>query len=125
SRSRDGGGNPIGLLFAIFLAPLAATIVQMAISRTREFEADAGAARMTGNPRALASALQKLQAGAQRMPLNANPSFEPLLIINSLSGQFMGNLFSTHPSTQIRIEKLLQIEQELGRRSAMPGSSGL
>ena len=125
SRSRDGGGNPIGLLFAIFLAPLAATIVQMAISRTREFEADAGAARMTGNPRALASALQKLQAGAQRMPLNANPSFEPLLIINSLSGQFMGNLFSTHPSTQIRIEKLLQIEQELGRKSAMPGSSGL
>lgn len=124
SRSRDGGGNPIGLLLAIFLAPVAATIVQMAISRTREFEADAGAARMTGNPRALASALQKLQAGAQRMPLNANPSFSPLLIINSLSGQFMGSLFSTHPSTQVRIEKLLQIEQELGRKSAIPGSSG-
>jgi heat shock protein HtpX len=122
SRSRDGGGNPIGLLLAIFLAPVAATIVQMAISRTREFEADAGAARMTGNPRALASALQKLQAGAQRMPMNANPSFEPLLIVNSLSGQFMGNLFSTHPATQTRIERLLQIEQELGRSSTISGS---
>jgi heat shock protein HtpX len=94
----------------------------MAISRTREFEADAGAAQMTGNPRALASALQKLQAGAQRVQMNANPSFEPLLIINSLSGQFMGSLFSTHPPTQVRIEKLLQIEQEFGRRSTIPGA---
>ncbi|WP_416676517.1 zinc metalloprotease HtpX [Egbenema bharatensis] len=125
SRNRQNGGNPIGLLLAIFLAPVAATVVQMAISRTREFAADAGAARMTGNPRALASALQKLQAGAQRAPLNANPSFEPLLIINSVSGQFMGSLFSTHPPTQARIENLLQIEQELGRKPIIPGSSEL
>jgi heat shock protein HtpX len=117
-RNRQGG-NPIGILFAIVLAPLAATVVQMAISRTREFEADAGAARITGNPRALASALQKLEATARRMPLQANPSFEPLLIINSISGQFLGSLFSTHPSTQARIQNLLQIEQELAGRSGV------
>jgi heat shock protein HtpX len=93
--------------------------VQMAISRTREFEADAGAARITGNPRALASALQKLDATARRMPLQANPSFGPLLIINSISGQFLGSLFSTHPPTQARIQNLLQIEQELAGRSGV------
>jgi heat shock protein HtpX len=118
SRNREGG-NPIGILVAIFLAPLAATVVQMAISRTREFEADAGAARITGNPRALASALQKLDATARRMPLQANPSFGPLLIINSISGQFLGSLFSTHPPTQARIQNLLQIEQELAGRSGV------
>lgn len=118
SRNREGG-NPIGALLAIFLAPIAATVVQMAISRTREFEADAGAARITGNPRALAGALQKLEATARQMPLQANPSFEPLLIVNSLSGQFLGSLFSTHPSTQVRIQRLLQIEQELAGRSGV------
>lgn len=118
SRDRQGG-NPIGALLAIFLAPIAATVVQMAISRTREFEADAGAARLTGNPRALANALQKLEATARQMPLQANPAFEPLLIVNSLSGQFLGGLFSTHPSTQSRIQNLLQIEQELAGRSGV------
>ncbi|WAL62092.1 zinc metalloprotease HtpX [Thermocoleostomius sinensis] len=118
ARNREGG-NPIGMLVAIFLAPLAATVVQMAISRTREFEADAGAARITGNPRALASALQKLDATARRLPLQANPSFEPLLIINSISGQFLGSLFSTHPPTQARIQNLLQVEQELAGRSGV------
>jgi len=111
------GGNPLGALLAIFLAPIAATVVQMAISRTREFEADAGAARLTANPRALSSALQKLEATARQIPLQANPAFSPLLIINSLSGQFLGNLFSTHPSTQARIQNLMQIEQELAGRS--------
>lgn len=118
SRDRQGG-NPIGALLAIVLAPIAATVVQMAISRTREFEADAGAARLTGNPRALANALQKLEATARQMPLQANPAFEPLLIVNSLSGQFLGGLFSTHPSTQARIQNLLQIEQELAGRSGV------
>lgn len=111
------GGNPLGALLAIFLAPVAATVVQMAISRTREFEADAGAARLTANPRALSSALQKLDATARQIPLQANPAFSPLLIINSVSGQFLGNLFSTHPSTQARIQNLMQIEQELAGRS--------
>ncbi|NJO80483.1 MAG: M48 family metalloprotease [Cyanobacteria bacterium RM1_2_2] len=112
SRDRQGG-NPLGALAAIILAPLAATVIQMAISRTREFEADAGAARLTGNPRALARALQRLEAGARQMPMRANPAFEPLLIINPFSGQFLSNLFATHPSTKARIENLLKIEQEL------------
>lgn len=121
---REGGGNPIGLLVTIFLAPLAATVIQMAISRTREFEADAGAARLTGNPRALARALQRLEAGARQMPLQANPAFEPLLIINSLSGQFLGNLFSTHPSTEARIQNLLKLEQQLAGQLSTPRSIG-
>jgi heat shock protein HtpX len=116
SRDRQGG-NPLGALFAIILAPLAASVIQMAISRTREFEADAGAARLTGNPRALAKALQRLEAGARQMPMQANPSFEPLLIINPFSGQFLSNLFATHPSTEARIQNLLRLEQELGVRA--------
>lgn len=118
SRDRQGG-NPLGALFAIILAPLAATVIQMAISRTREFEADAGAARLTGNPRALASALQRLEAGARQMPMQANPSFEPLLIINPFSGQFLSSLFATHPSTEARIQNLLKLEQELGAGRGM------
>ncbi|MCL6433895.1 MAG: M48 family metalloprotease [Leptolyngbyaceae cyanobacterium HOT.MB2.61] len=107
------GPNPIGLLLAAILAPVAATIIQMAISRTREFSADAGAAQLTGNPRALASALQKLELGARKMPIQGNPSFEPLLIINSFSGQGLASLFSTHPTTEARIERLLQLEQQM------------
>lgn len=112
-RDRQGGGNPIGLLLGIFLAPLAATVIQMAISRTREFEADAGAARLTSNPRALASALQRLESAGKQLPLQANPAFEPLLIINSISRQSFSGLFSTHPSTAARIQNLLKLEQEL------------
>lgn len=106
------GGNPIGLLLAVFLAPLAATLIQMAISRTREFSADAGAAQLTGNPRALASALQKLELTARQMPMQGNPAFEPLLIVNAFSGQGLTALFATHPPTEKRIERLLQLEQE-------------
>lgn len=113
SRDRQGGGNPLGMLVAIFLAPLAATVIQMAISRTREFEADAGSAHLTKNPRALASALQRLEAGAQQMPLVANPAFAPLLIVEGGPGQFLASLFATHPSTEARIENLLKIEQTL------------
>ncbi len=113
--SRDGnrGANPLGMLLTVTLAPLAASVIQLAISRTREFSADAGAAKLTGNPRALAQALQRLDATARQMPMQANPAFEPLLIINPLSGEFLGNLFRTHPSTEARIEALLKIEQEL------------
>ncbi|NES73973.1 MAG: M48 family metalloprotease [Okeania sp. SIO2D1] len=111
--SRDNRSNPIVMLLTIVLAPLAASIVQMAISRTREFAADAGAGDLTGNPRALAQALQRLDQNARQMPLNANPAFEPLLIMNGFSGKFMANLFSTHPSTEARVDKLLQLEQKL------------
>jgi heat shock protein HtpX len=113
SRDDNRGGNPIGVLLTVMLAPLAATIIQLAISRTREFSADAGSARLTGNPRALARALQRLEASAKQMPLNANPAYEPLLIINSISGQFLGNLFSSHPATEMRVAALLKLEQQL------------
>ena len=109
----NGGGNPIALIATIFLAPMAATIIQMGISRTREYAADAGSAQLTGNPRALASALQRLEASAQRLPMNANPAFEPLLIVNALPQQMFKGLFSTHPSTEDRVAKLLEIEQTL------------
>jgi heat shock protein HtpX len=110
-RDGDRGGNLLGVMLTALLAPVAATIIQLAISRTREFSADAGAARLTGNPRALAKALQRLEATAKQLPLNANPSFEPLLIINPISGEFMGNLFSSHPATDARVEQLLKLEQ--------------
>ncbi|MEA5578390.1 zinc metalloprotease HtpX [Anabaena sp. UHCC 0451] len=113
SRDNQRGGNPLGVLVTVMLAPIAATIIQLAISRTREFSADAGAAKLTGNPRALARALQRLEATAKQMPLNANPAFEPLLIINPISGQFLGNLFSSHPATEARVEALIKLEQEL------------
>lgn len=113
SRDNNRGANPLGLLLTVFLAPIAASVVQLAISRTREFEADAGSARLTGNPRALARALQRLEAMAKQLPMTGNPAFEPLLIMNSFSGQFLANLFSSHPSTEARIEQLLKLEQEL------------
>ncbi len=118
------GPNPIGLLLAMFLAPLAATVIQMAISRTREFAADAGSAQLTGHPRALASALQKLEVTARQMPIQGNPAFEPLLIVNAFSGEGLAGLFSTHPSTEARIERLLQLEQQmLAQRESIPSFS--
>ncbi|BAZ29754.1 heat shock protein X [Cylindrospermum sp. NIES-4074] len=116
SRDDNRGGNPLGVLLTVLLAPVAATIIQLAISRTREYSADAGAAKLTGNPRALARALQRLEATARQMPLNANPAFEPLLIIHPISGQFLGNLFSSHPATEARVEALLKLEQQLINR---------
>ncbi|MBD2569404.1 zinc metalloprotease HtpX [Anabaena lutea] len=113
SRDNERGGNPLGVLATVMLAPIAATIIQLAISRTREFSADAGAAKLTGNPRALARALQRLESIAKQMPLNANPAFEPLLIIHPISGQFLGNLFSSHPATEARVAALLQLEGQL------------
>jgi heat shock protein HtpX len=117
---RNNRTNPIALLLLSVLAPLSASVIQMAISRTREFEADAGAARLTGNPRALASALQRLQMGARQMPMQGNPAFSPLLIINSLSGQAFSSLFSTHPPTEARVQRLLELERGMaasGNRS--------
>lgn len=113
SRNDDNGRNPLGLLLSIILAPVAASVIQLAISRTREFSADAGAAKLTGNPRALARALQRLDSSARQIPIDGNPAFEPLLIINSFSGDWLKSLFSTHPSTEARIENLLKLEQQL------------
>jgi len=116
SRDNERGGNPLSVLATVLFAPIAATVIQLAISRTREFSADAGAAKLTGNPRALARALQRLESTARQMPLNANPAFEPLLIIHPISGQFLGNLFSSHPATEARVEALLQLEGQLVSR---------
>ncbi len=113
SRNRNQGGNPIGLLLTIILAPIAATVIQLAISRTREFSADAGAAKLTGNPKALARALQRLDATARQIPIAGNPAFEALLIMNSFSGQTMASLFSTHPPTEARIQALLKLDQQM------------
>lgn len=110
------GGNPIVAVLSLFLAPVAATIIQMGISRTREFSADAAAARLTGNPRALANALKRLEASAQSMQLGGNPAFQPLLIMNGPARDIFSNLFSTHPSTRDRIENLKRVEKELSDR---------
>ncbi len=107
--NRNGeGGNPIALLVTMFLAPLAASLIQMAISRSREFMADAGAARITGNPRALASALAKI-SGVQIEPgqYGFTPQTAHLMISNPFKGGGFANLFSTHPPTEERIKRLM------------------
>jgi heat shock protein HtpX len=106
---RRENSNPLGGLLAIFLAPMAATVIQLAISRTREFGADAGAADLTGNPGALARALQRLESGAETLPLDGNPAYQPLLIMNTPARNILANLFSTHPSTQKRIDRLMAL----------------
>src|SRR4030095_1668215 len=90
----------------IILAPIAAALIQMAMSRSREYEADATGARISGNPLALASALRKLQAGSQRVPLAATPATAHMFIINPLRGGGLVNLFSTHPPLEQRIARL-------------------
>jgi heat shock protein HtpX len=106
SRDRNGGG--LAALFMLILAPIAAMLVQLAVSRSREYEADATGALMTGNPYALASALQKLDAYSKRLPLGATPSTAHLFIVQPLlsTGSF-AQLFSTHPPIAKRIERLL------------------
>jgi heat shock protein HtpX len=104
SRDRRGGGLT-GLLMLI-VAPIAAMMIQLAVSRSREYQADATGAHFTGNPYALASALQKLDAYSRRIPMQASPSTAHLFIIQPLLGMNFGNLFSTHPPTAKRIERL-------------------
>jgi len=107
SRDDDDGGGIFGLLFMAILAPLAAMMIQMAISRTREYKADATAAEVTGTPYGLAHALEKLGKATQRIPMEANPSTAHMFIVNPLSGRSMMRLFSTHPPLEDRIRRLL------------------
>jgi len=102
---RDRGGG-IGALLMLFLAPLAASLIQLAVSRSREYQADATGAHFTGNPYALASALAKLDAYSRRLPLQATPSTAHLFIIQPFLGMNFGSLFSTHPPIAKRIERL-------------------
>ena len=104
SRGRRGGG--IGALLMLILAPIAAMLIQLAVSRSREYQADATGAHFTGNPYALASALQKLDASSRRLPMQATPSTAHLFIIQPLLGMNFGSLFSTHPPIAKRIERL-------------------
>jgi heat shock protein HtpX len=112
-RDRGGGGGLVALLM-LFLAPIAATLIQLAVSRSREYQADATGAKLTGNPYALASALKKLDAYSKRIPMQASPSNAHLFIVAPLlSGVSFANLFSTHPPIAKRIERLTGRPAEL------------
>ena len=107
SRDDDNRGNPIGLLLTMILAPLAAMMIQAAISRSREFAADAGAAELVGNPYGLVDALKKIEAVATQVPMEANPATAHMFIIKPFSVSGMLSIFSTHPPTEARIRALL------------------
>ena len=116
-RDRNSALGPLGGLLLIILAPLAAMIVQLAVSRTREYEADRGGAEISGEPMSLASALHKISRVAERIPnegAEANPAMAHLFIVNPLSGQRMDNLFSSHPATENRVAELQKMAAEMG-----------
>jgi heat shock protein HtpX len=102
----SGGGGMLGLLFMAILAPIAATLIQLAISRSREYFADSTGAGIAGAPSGLARALEKLHYASQRLPMDANPATAHLFIVNPLSGGSLVNLFSTHPPIEERIRRL-------------------
>jgi len=104
--NRDKSGGLIGILALSIVAPLAAMLIQLAISRSREYAADESGARLTGSGNALAEALRKLDAAAAHYRFNASPQTAHLFIVNPLSGNFIANLFRTHPPTEKRIERL-------------------
>ena len=122
NRDRNNPLGVVGIILMVVLAPLAAMLVQMAISRTREYGADRGGAEISGQPMALASALAKI-SGAARQIVNpaaeANPATAHMFIINPLSGMRMGNLFSTHPDPGKRIAELQRIAAEMGETDAV------
>lgn len=110
SRSDDEDrGSPIAALLMMILAPIAAMLIQMAISRSREFDADAAAARYTGSPYPLIQGLQKLEAWSKRIPMDASPATAHMFIIQPFTGQSMMKLFSTHPPTEERIARLQEM----------------
>jgi len=104
----DEGGGIFGALAMAIIAPIAAMLIQMAVSRSREFMADAGGAKLSGKPKALASALMKLQQAATRIPMQeATPATSHMFIVNPLTANKLANLFSTHPSTEERVARLM------------------
>jgi heat shock protein HtpX len=108
SRDSDnrGGGGAIGAIAMMILAPIAALLIQMAISRSREYDADAASAKYVGSPYPLIGGLQKLETYSKRIPMDATPSTAHLFIIKPFTGQSLMKLFSTHPSTEDRIARL-------------------
>jgi heat shock protein HtpX len=111
ARDSRRGGNPIALLATIILAPMAAMLIQMAISRSREYDADAGGAALVGSPFGLASALQKIDSASRVVPMDANPATAHLFIIKPFSAGGLLGLFSSHPPTKDRIDALLHTHE--------------
>ena len=127
SRDSEGRSNPIAGILVMILAPLAASLVQMAISRSREYGADDGGARISGDPLALASALRKIENAAHQVPnypAQANPATAHMFIINPLGGGGMDNLFATHPSTTNRVARLEALAQQGGAQAHVGQSQG-
>lgn len=116
-RDDDREGNPFAALALAILAPIAAMLIQMAISRSREYLADATGAALDGDPRHLATALQRLEAAARQIPMQANPSTENLFIVSPLTGH-LANLFSTHPPVEDRVRRLLALQRDHSTPSA-------
>ena len=115
----DEGGSPIAALAMAFLAPMAAGLIQMAISRTREYKADATGAVVSHDPMALAGALQKLEAYSQRIPMRgANPATENMFIVNPFGGGKMAGLFATHPPIPERVARLKEMAAHMSRQSS-------
>jgi heat shock protein HtpX len=108
-RDDRGGTNPIALLATIILAPLAAFLIQAAISRSREFAADAGGAKIAGSPYGLMDALKKLEGASKQLPLDANPATAHMFIVNPFAARGLMGLFSTHPPTEQRIQALMNL----------------
>jgi heat shock protein HtpX len=125
--SNNGGGmGIIGTLAMVILAPIAAMLVQMAISRTREYSADRLGAQIVGQPQWLATALQRLESAAHAIPneqAERNPATAHMFIVNPLSGQRMDNLFSTHPATENRVAALEQLAREMGQSGGYGGGT--
>ena len=103
----DNGGNPIAAILAMIIAPMAAMLIQMAISRSREYQADATGAAICGSPRALAQALGQLENYNRQLPMRVNPASAQMYIVNPLAASQLARLFSTHPPIQERIQRLL------------------
>jgi heat shock protein HtpX len=112
SRDRDSRGNGLGLLVMAIVAPLAALLIQTAVSRSREFMADEEGAKISRKPLGLASALRKLQTANLRVPMQANPSTAHMFIVSPLSGGSMLSLFSTHPPTEQRVARLQELAKQ-------------
>jgi heat shock protein HtpX len=110
------GGNPVALLATIILAPIAAMMIQATISRSREYDADAGGASIAGSPNGLITALRKIEAAAHAVPLDANPATAHMFIVNPFSARGLIGLFSTHPPTERRIAALRQLDRNAHAR---------
>jgi heat shock protein HtpX len=109
SRDDRGGTNPIALLAMLILAPLAAALIQMAISRQREFAADRGGARIAGTPMGLANALRRIEGAVKQVPMDANPATAHMFIMSPFAGGGLSKLFSSHPPTEERIRALMAL----------------